>query len=554
MNPLLQRIALPLLTLGVSTHFSAAATPLVPIHVDGEVTEPAWTNAWCVNTFVFPWSPRPAPATVFRAFVDAERLFFLFDVTDDDVVVEPAFAGESTVDREDRVEVFIARDAALDRYYCLEIDPLGRVHDYAARHYRKFDSEWACAGLRAAGRLRPGGYTVEASIPLRTLSEWVGQPVASGSMLRLGLFRAEFRRGALGSSNDNWLSWTQPATRAPDFHVPSAFRDWRVPGLAASAPSRFQTRGVVLVPDDLSLAEWPERAAQAGLTTIALHHGVSPRAVADFVAGNAGRAFLARCARLGLHVEYELHAMRELLPRSLFATEPNLFRMDDRGRRTPDANFCVHSVRALERVATNALRLAQQLRPTTSRYFFWGDDAQPWCRCPQCREFSESEQALLLENHLVRALRAWDPNAQVAHLAYANTLPPPVRIKPAPGVFLEFAPIHRTYDRPYAQQTGAGAKDSLNLLEANLRVFPADTAQALEYWLDVSRFSGWKRPASVLPWRGDVVEADAATYARLGVRHVTTFAVWIDADYVQRFGMPKALGEFGNIVSESVNQ
>ena len=51
------------------------------------------------------------------------------------------------------MEVFFARDAALSRYFCVELDPLGRVHDYAASLYRKFDSSWNCPGLRARGGL-----------------------------------------------------------------------------------------------------------------------------------------------------------------------------------------------------------------------------------------------------------------------------------------------------------------------------------------------------------------------------------------------------------------
>ena len=518
------------------------------VAVDGELTEPVWQRAVVSRNFSFPWSQRAAPATEFRAFADAERLHFAFDVSDDDVVVEKDFAGESTLDREDRVEIFFARDAALECYFCLEIDPLGRVHDYAASYYRKFDSSWACAGLQAAGKIRPGGYTVEGSIPLKTLGELMGRAVAAGTSLRLGIFRAEFRRGARGDADDNWLSWIKPAAAKPDFHVPSAFADWRVPELAPTPVAAFTTRGVVLVPEDLSLADWPERAAKAGLTTVALHHGASPRAIVDFIASPPGSNFLVKCSRLGLQVEYELHAMRELLPRALFATDPALFRMNERGERTPDANLCVHSSRATEIVASNALRLARQLKPTTGRYFFWGDDGQPWCRCPQCREFSDSDQALLLENHLVGELRRFDPRAQLAHLAYANTLAPPKRVKPEPGVFLEFAPIGRRYDTPYAQQTGPEAKDGLKLLEDNLRLFPTETAQVLEYWLDVSRFSQWKRPAVKLPWRRDVLEADAQTYARLGLRHVTTFAVWIDADYVKRFGEPDAIQGYGEIL------
>ena len=520
------------------------------VRIDGDLRDPAWQRAEVLRAISFPWSKRAAPATEFRAVGDAERLYFAFDVSDDDVVVQKDFAGESTLDREDRVEIFFARDPALECYFCLEIDPLGRVHDYVASYYRKFDSSWTCAGLQAAGRIRPGGYTVEVSIPLETLAELMRRPVAAGASLRLGIFRAEFRRGALGDADDNWLSWIKPVTDKPDFHVPSAFANWRVPGLLPAPADAFQTRGVVLVPEDLSLADWPERAAKAGLTTVGLHHGASPKAVVDFIESPAGRDFLAKCARLGVQVEYELHAMRELLPRALFATEPALFRMNDQGERTPDANLCVHSPRALEVVASNALRLARQLRPTTGRYFFWGDDGQPWCRCPQCREFSDSDQALLLNNHLMGALLKFDPRAQLAHLAYANTLAPPKRVKPEPGVFLEFAPIHRQYDLPIAQQTGPEARDVLKSLEENLRVFPADTAQALEYWLDVSRFSRWKRPAVKLPWRRDVVEADAQTYARLGLRHVTTFAVWIDADYVKRFGEPDAIQEYGQTLRQ----
>src|SRR5262249_28262630 len=240
-----------------------------------------------------------------------------------------------------------------------------------------------------------------------------------------------------------------------------------------------------------------------------------------------------------------LHAMNELLPRDLFRKDPTLFRMNDKNDRTPDANVCVHSKPALEIVARNALALAKSLRPTTSRYFFWGDDAQPWCRCPQCRELSDSDQALVLENHLVRALRGQDNNAQLAHLAYANTMAPPKTIKPAQGVFLEYAPIKRRYNVPYSRQTGSNYADGLQNLDANLKVFCPETAQILEYWLDVSRFSHWKRPATKLPWNQQNFLAALQTYSSRGIRHMTTFAAWVDSDYRKRFGEPTFIGEYG---------
>ena len=313
--------------------------------------------------------------------------------------------------------------------------------------------------------------------------------------------------------------------------------------LRAAAPT-FATRGVVLVPEDLTLADWPERAKRAGLSTIGIHHQNSPNAVIRWIQSQAGQRFLAQCRQLGVEVEYELHAMKELLPRELFKKDSKVFRMNDKGERTPDANCCVHSERGLEIIAENALAIAKVLRPTTGRYFYWGDDGRPWCLCPKCRGVSPSEQALVVENRICQALRKSDPKAQVAHLAYHNTLQPPKQIKPLEGLFLEYAPINRRYDVPYEQQD-PNRGDGLHALDANLEVFPRETAQVLEYWLDVSRFSRWKRPGVKVPWRKDVFLADVETYRKRGIRHITTFAAWIDADYKKRFGDLDFIGENG---------
>ena len=313
--------------------------------------------------------------------------------------------------------------------------------------------------------------------------------------------------------------------------------------------SPFPTRGVVLTPADFSLEDWPERAKRAGLTTIGIHHPTSPRAIVEWLKTEPGKRFLESRARLGLEVEYELHAMRELLPRELFGKNPEFFRMDEKGERTPDSNCCPHSERALDVIAENAAALARSLRPTSSRYFYWGDDGLPWCACPSCRELIPSEQALLVENRVLRGLREIDPNASLAHLAYHNTLEPPRQVKPVEGIFLEYAPIHRRYDLPYEKQNDPSQPDALSALDANLQVFPAETAQALEYWLDVSLFSKWKRPAVKLPWRLDVLEADLNTYAKRGISRVTSFAVYVDADYRDRFGDLRFLDEYGRALS-----
>ena len=316
--------------------------------------------------------------------------------------------------------------------------------------------------------------------------------------------------------------------------------------LWAAAPTRsaFATRGVVLIPEDLSLTDWPERAKQARLSTIAIHHQNSPKVVAAWVQSDAGQRFLDQCRKLGLDLEYALHAMKELLPRDLFEKNPEFFRMNEKGERTPDANCCVHSARGLEIIGENALAITKVLRPTTNHYSYCADDAKPWCLCPECRGLSPSEQSLVVARRILQALRSQDSKAQVPHLAYANTLQPPKQIKPCEGIFLVYAPIKRRYDIPYSQQA-ANQGDGLDALDANLEVFPKETAQVLEYWLDVSRFSRWKRPAVKLPWKKDVFLADLETYRKRGIRNITTFAAWVDADYKGRFGNLDFIAEYG---------
>jgi hypothetical protein len=319
-------------------------------------------------------------------------------------------------------------------------------------------------------------------------------------------------------------------------------------GPAPGAEPFFQTRGVVLVVEDLRTLDWPVRAQKAGLTTLATH--IFPSEIARFVKTERGRWFLEECRQRGLQVEHELHAMSDLLPRSLFDKNPAMFPMNDKGERVRDYNLCLHSKNALEIVCENAVKYTRVLRSTTGRYFYWPDDGRPMCRCPRCKDLSDSDQALMLENRMLQALRSVDPRATLAHIAYATTLPPPRKIKPAAGIFLEFAPISRVYDRPFRQRDARLGNypthgELLDLLDANLQVLGRQGAQALEYWLDLSRFSGWQRKnVKKLPWNEAVFLDDLRTYAARGIRHITTFGAWLDGNYVHKFGEPP-LKEYG---------
>ena len=242
-------------------------------------------------------------------------------------------------------------------------------------------------------------------------------------------------------------------------HFGLATASWVLTGLpvlraAGVVESRFQTRGVVLFPWDLSLSDWPERAARAGITTIGLHAARRLDVLSDFVRSDQGLDFLERCRKLNVQVEYELHAMGDLLSRELYYQDTDLFRVDDSGQRTIDFNCCPSSTRAVEIIAEQAVEVARVLTPTTGRYFYWPDDGREWCHCEKCKGLSPSEQAVLVENAIVTALRREvHPEATVGHLAYQSTIDPPRLVQPHPGLFVEFAPIHRVYDRSIADPT-----------------------------------------------------------------------------------------------------
>jgi hypothetical protein len=209
--------------------------------LDGRADEPAWSNAAVERGFVFPWKPAPAPATEFRALGDGNDLYFAFRVHDEDIVVLETLRDEEEAVLEDRVELYFGRDEEMKDYYCLEVDSRGRVFDYRSSYPRQFEPDWNCEGLEARAAALPDGYEVEARIPVKTF-EALGFPaLRPGVKIRCGLYRAEFSHDRSGRKVDQapsihtmglklegpppieeWLSWVDPKTKEPDFHVPSS--------------------------------------------------------------------------------------------------------------------------------------------------------------------------------------------------------------------------------------------------------------------------------------------------------------------------------------------
>ncbi len=312
----------------------------------------------------------------------------------------------------------------------------------------------------------------------------------------------------------------------------------------------FQMRGVVLAWEDVVNPDnpgWIKKMKETGMNTISI----------------CGKDYMSEEYALmkqewidaGFDFEYEEHAMSLLLPRSLFDTHPEYFRMDENGVRQRDGNGCPSSAEGLEVMAGNVEAFAKTHMPTNHRYYTWLFDGGDICHCPLCKDYSASDQGLIFENRIIKALKAFDPEAKLAHLAYHSTTPAPTKVKPEPDIFLEFAPFYRSWSEPLSKRDAAVRPglpfgwthgDYIDMLKANLEVFPAETAQVLEYWMDVSLVSDWKKPQKQLTFHEDVFLDDLAFYASLGIRNITCYGVYTDEYYANTFGDVSFIEKYGN--------
>jgi hypothetical protein len=176
-----------------------------------------------LTDFCYPWSVQPPPVMSFRSLWDDERFYFRFDVKSTDVRTYSKDNHKMEVVDSDRVEIFFRSNERLDPYYCLEMDPHGRILDYKACFYRIFDYEWQWPGhdqLNVKSAQIESGYIVEGSI---TLTSFRDLALLNNNELQAGLFRGECLKVRDPQSGFSWISWVKPDADHPDFHIPSSF-------------------------------------------------------------------------------------------------------------------------------------------------------------------------------------------------------------------------------------------------------------------------------------------------------------------------------------------
>ena len=300
-------------------------------------------------------------------------------------------------------------------------------------------------------------------------------------------------------------------------------------------------KGVVVHPDEITQT-WKKVILGSDIDILGIHPvggGGSHERVRELAengfAGEAAETVRELTSR-GVGLEYELHVMSLLLPRGLYESHPEYFRLDENGVRSADYNCCASNKDALEIISQNACELAKKLPSSTHRYCFWLDDVRDkCCHCPECSRLSASDQALIVYNAVQRGVRRADILGRQSYLAYCGATELPSSVEPEDGIYLEYAPFDRDFHKPMSCPENASSARNARELAA---FFGASDGKVLEYWLDNSMFSGWQKPPKKLNADPELIKRDLEFYEALGFGTVTTFACYLGADYEELWGEP----------------
>lgn len=298
-------------------------------------------------------------------------------------------------------------------------------------------------------------------------------------------------------------------------------------------------KGVVIHPEELS-ENWIRRALDTGINVIGLHPEGGLRAggpinkMLELMKTDEFRRLVDLAESKGIKIEYEMHAIGWLLDRDLFETHPEYFSEDENGVRHNKTNFCVSNEEAMDIVVERAVWLAKNLYGKQDTFNFWMDDTlEARCMCPKCRHMSMSDQQMKVINRITTAIRQEIPNAKVAFLAYFGLLEVPTLEKPVEGVFLEYAPMFR-----HTSKDAAKIQWEADQLQPLMDFFGKEDAKVLEYWLDNSLFSGWKKPPKELHVNAEPIREDVQRYLAMGLNYITNFACFLGPDYEELYGEP----------------
>lgn len=291
--------------------------------------------------------------------------------------------------------------------------------------------------------------------------------------------------------------------------VPRHSIDWNVPISISESPA-FPKRILFYWPNNYSsVADWIDFSAKVRLNRIAFHYTWPARDWYLLLRAN----LLPELRKRGMEIEVGGHFLSSFMPRTLYTQHPDWFRLNEQGKRVNDFNLNPFSQPALDYLAGGAIDYLQQM-PEASLFHLWADDIEGggWSREPGREDYTPSDQALLVSNDLVKALRKKLPHADLAYLAYHDTVFPPRVVKPEAGLIYFYAPRERCYAHALNDPACDLNHQYAQALENGLPAFGSANAEVFEYYVDQILYEDMTNPP--LP---EVLSADLQYYHKLGI-------------------------------------
>lgn len=181
-----------------------------------------WKKAMKLTDFCSPWNNEKPSKIIFKALWDYDKLFFNFTVFDSKIHIEKQDDSFYSINNSDRVELFFRRDISLNPYYCLEMDTDARLMDFIAYPNKNLDFSWCWPkeDIEVKSSVKKDSFTVEGSITIQSLKDF---NLIKENKIETGIFRAKYSQNISGSLEPTWITWVNPNTETPNFHIASSF-------------------------------------------------------------------------------------------------------------------------------------------------------------------------------------------------------------------------------------------------------------------------------------------------------------------------------------------
>jgi len=184
-------------------------------------------KANCLTDFCSAWNEDSILKIEFRALWNLENFFFNFRVFDTDVYLDQKDDSFDSIGNSDRVELFFRTNESLNPYFCLEMDASGRLMDFKAHPNKdfNFDWKWPKKDLDIKTSKDEISFTVEGRISIQSLREL---NLIEDNIIEAGVYRAKFSKNEKQEYEPTWISWVNPNTETPNFHIASSFGKFRL--------------------------------------------------------------------------------------------------------------------------------------------------------------------------------------------------------------------------------------------------------------------------------------------------------------------------------------